>query len=280
MKNKRLKFRRPAQPAATRLRHAAAALLLAAIMAPCAGFGQDAGGTSKTPEKEKKTTRPVRLLAVGEAPVFRGKLRNGVFREAEPAPGTLPPLEVAALTGEEEKVRTRLILGSISPPMRVPQSLRVLRLFKAGEERNDAAPWVRASLPEGAEPVLIVLWRDPAAGKWTKARSLVLPDGPAASPPRSVRILNITPNTVAVRFGGNGKSVALRPGRSVQRQPKTAKPLPVSIAMADTKGHWHRLYQGEASPAADERTRIFVFRSDGEEVRRPAKVAVITERIR
>jgi len=261
------------------------AVATAAALVASAAFGQEPRrgeppANAETSKKEKKTTRLVRLLAVGEAPVFRGKLSNGVLREAEPEPGTLPPLEVVAQIDDESTTRTRVMLGSISPPMRVPQSLRTLRLFESGNEGNDATPWVRATLPEGKEPLLLVLWRDPDEGKWTKARTLLLPDSLATFPPRSVRILNVTPDLIAVRFGGDSKSFALRPGRSILRPAHPGKPLPVSIAMANPKGGWIRLYQGEAAPAADERVRIFVFRSDGEEVRRPAKVAVMTERIR
>ena len=233
-----------------------------------------------TSEKKKKQTRVVRLLAVGEVPVFRATLRNGVLREAEPKPGSLPPLEVVAALDDEKPQKTRVMLGSISPPLHIPQSLRTLRLFEAGTEANNAAPWATAPLPEGAEPLLVVLWRDPGTGKWTKARSLVLPDGPAAFPPRSLRVVNITPGLVVVRFGKEPKSVALRPGRSVLRKTTPGTPLPVAIAMSDGKGGWIRLYQGQANPASNERIRIFVHRSDGEEIRRPAKAVVITERIR
>jgi len=241
--------------------------------------GDAAPAKSDTKAEKKKTTRIVRLLAIGEVPVFRATLRDGVLREAEPPPGSLPPLEVTAPLGDEKPARTRIMLGSISPPIRVPQSLRTLKLFKAGTEGDNATPWAKATLPESPDPLLLVLWRDPKSGKWTQARSLVLRDGPTTSPPRSVRVLNISPFPVAVRFGKEPKSVALRPGRSVLRKTSPGTPLPIAIAMSNKKGSWIRLYQGQANPTANERVRIIVYRSDGEQIRRPAKAIVLTERI-
>jgi hypothetical protein len=257
----------------------AAAFLRGSILLACAlvwpVHAQDApAGDDRA---GKTALRQLRLLPVGEAPVFRGELREGVLHEVEPQPGMLPPLEVQAVLGEGRTARLPILLGSLSAPLEVPVGLPVLRLLAA--ERDGLKPWLETRLPEGKEPLLLFIWRDPEAGKWTKAQSLLLRDGPLDSPAGSVRVLNLTPGLLAVRFGGEEKPVALQGGRSVRRVAPPGVALPVKIELSDRQGGWIRLLQDEVAPARDERVRIIVYRSDGEQVRRPAKVLVLPERL-
>jgi len=236
--------------------------------------GQDeAAGEEKPPSKGRK----VRLLAVGDEPLFRADLRDGVLRERELADGVLPPPAVTATTGKDKEVSTQLQLGGFSREMRVPKALAKLRLRDSREPESKT--WTNVTLPEGADPLLVLLWRDPDLGKWSRARHVVLRDSIETAPVGSLRVVNVTGALVALKFEGQQETVGLKPGRSVLRLAKAGKPLPVSVAVQQQGGAWLRLFQGAVEPGRTNRSMIVVYRSDGESPRRPANVKLLNERV-
>ena len=250
----------------------AGVLAIAAALLAIPGLAQDEADGK--PEAKK---RSVRLLAVGDQPLFRADLRDGVLRERELADGVLPPAAVKAPIGKDKELSTQLLMGNFSRVLDVPGSLQKLRLRDAlGEESKT---WTEVMLPEGSDPLLILLWRDPELGKWTRARHLVLRDAPAAVPPGSLRVVNVTGGLAGVRIGDEEKTVALKPGLNVVRRSAAGKALPVSVAVRGRDGEWLRLFQGEVEPGRGERSLIVIYRSDGEAPRRPAKVKVLTDRV-
>lgn len=227
----------------------------------------------KPPSKGRK----VRLLAIGDEPLFRADLRDGVLRERELAEGVLPPAEVTAQIGEDAEVSTALRLGGLSREMRIPKGLAKLRLRDSREPESKT--WTAVTLPEGDDPLLVLLWRDPELGKWSRARHLVLRDGPERAPVGSLRVVNVTGSLVALKFSGQQETVGLKPGLSVVRRIGAGKTLPVSVAVQQRSGEWLLLFQGEVEPGRTNRSMIVVYRSDGEFSRRPANAKLLTERV-
>lgn len=240
----------------------------------CPSGAQDEAGAKEKPEPKG---RRVRLLAVGDEPLFRADLKNGVLQERELAEGVLPPSSVTARIGKDEEVSTRLQLGGLSRELRVPAALTKLRLRDSREPENES--WSEITLPEGEDSLLVLLWRDPEGGKWSRARHVVLDDSLERTPVGSLRVVNVTGSLVALKFAGQEAAIDLKPGRSVTRRTDGSKPLPVSVAVQQRGGKWLRLFQGSVEPGRTNRSMIIVYRSDGEAPRRPANVKVLNERV-
>ena len=209
--------------------------------------------------------RHARLLAVGEPPPFRQEVRDGVRYELEPPAGSIPPREV--LIGDAV---ARLRLGRTSEPLEVPAGAGPLVIARR-DDAADAEPWLRLETPETGD-FLVVLWRDPAAGTWEKARSMVLP---GTAPAGSVRFVNASPATVGVVIAG--EKLALKPGTDFQRQVPPGAERDFEIQAAIAGGGTGRLHSGTISQAAGERSLVLIYRADGESPRRPLKVTVRRE---
>jgi hypothetical protein len=128
--------------------------------------------------------------------------------------------------------------------------------------------------PESGD-FLVMLWRDPAKGSWDKARALVLPDGPEAAPADQVRIVNLSPVTVGVVFGG--EKIALPSGRSYRRPLVPGKQADFQLGAMDAKGKLARFHAGTVFQHPGERTLVVVYRADGVQPRRPLKALVRRE---
>lgn len=248
------------------------AIAVLCLVTPMPGQDEAAAG-EKPPSKGRK----VRLLAIGDEPLFRADLRDGVLQERELKEGVLPPPEVAARTGKDSEVSTPLQLGGLSREMRIPKALTSLRLRDS--RQPESKTWTNVKLPEGTDPLLVLLWRDPELGKWSRARHVVLRDNLEVAPIGSLRVVNVTGALVALKIAGETETVGLKPGRSVVRRAKAGQPLAVSVAVQQQGGAWLRLFQGDMEPGRTNRSMIIVYRSDGESPRRPANVKLLNERV-
>src|SRR5690606_18522830 len=102
----------------------------------------------------------------------------------------------------------------------------------------------------------VVLWRDPAARTWDQARALILPDGPAASPPGSVHLVNLSPAPVAVVLGT--EKIGLPAVRPLVRRFEPGKDQPLQIGAPDEKGDLRRFHASSLAMNRGERTWILV----------------------
>jgi hypothetical protein len=228
-------------------------------------------------EGRKPKGRKIRLLAVGDEPLFRAEVRDGVLQELELEEGVIPPPEVTARVGKDTEVATAIQLGGFSNELRVPKGLSVLRLRDSREPESKT--WTTVAVPEGDDPLLVLLWRDPKVGKWSRARHVVLRDGTARAPVGSLRVVNVTGALVALKFEGQQETVGLKPGRSFVRRIGAGNKLPVSVAVQQPGGGWLPLFQSEVEPGRADRSLLVVYRSDGESPRRPANAKLLTERV-
>lgn len=229
-------------------------------------------GAQEEPAK-KAPPRQARFLPVGDMPPFRQEVRDGVRYELEPPPGSIPPREVVPGFGEEsEGEPVRLQLGRISDATPIPAGAGAFTLRGQGA----ATPWVTFSRPEQGD-LLVILWRDPTARTWEGARALALPDGPAASPPGSVHLLNLSPAAVAVVIGD--EKIALPPVRPLVRRFEAGKDRALQVGASDGAGGLRRFHASSLVMNAGERTWVLIYRADGLMPRQPVKVAVLRERV-
>jgi hypothetical protein len=243
-------------------------VLLVLIAALC---GQD---EEKEPKEEKKPSRQVRFLAVGDLPPYRQEIRDGVAYELEPPPGSIPPRELIVGSGGDDAAEARLLLNQVSEGFKIPAGAGPLMLRYKGDN-DQAEPWLRLQRPEEGD-MLVILWRsDGIKGTWAKPLSLVLPDGPEQAPAGRIRLLNVSPVTVGVVMGG--EKIALLAGKSFERPIPQGKDVPFQLGAVDAKGELRRFYSGSALQNPGERTLVVVYRADGTDPRSDLKANVMRE---
>lgn len=218
-------------------------------------------------------TRQVRFLPVGDAPPFRQEVRDDVRYELEPPAGTVPPTEVMLAFDDTAATSTPLRLGRLSAPLKAPPGGGPLILRKPGE-KSDSEPWLRVQRPETGD-FLVLLWREPKAASWDKARALVMADDPVTMPAGTLRIVNLAPFQVAVSLGS--EKWMLEGGKTVRRILPVGTPQPFALFLADTSGNPKRLYAADVLHNAGERGLAVIYLADGENPRRPVKVTVQRE---
>ena len=246
-------------------------VLVAAVLPGAACLAQDAGGGKDGPRGW------LRLLPVGETPPFRQVIEGEVRRELEAPPGSIPPrlVEIPGV-GNEEPETLQLSLGRVSEPVVAVAGTLPVRECDGGGAVQ-AEPWHQLKVPRQTA-ALAVLWRDPDEKKWTKARSLLLPDGVADFAAGCIRFVNVSPYQIGVKFAG--EDILLSPGKGVIRgRPRgELKQVPLLLAVGDDSGQWVTIFNSTVSQAAAERTNVVVFRADGMRPRRPAKALILRER--
>lgn len=221
----------------------------------------------------QETGREVRFFPVGDMPPYRQEIRDGVAYELEPPAGSIPPREVVLGSGKDGKPGSPLSLGRISAPVKVPQGKGELALRRK-DSGDKSAPWIAVERPEAGD-FLLLLWRDPEKGSWESPRSLVLPDGVEAAPAGSVRVINVSPVTIAIVF--EGEKIALQAGKTWQREVATGKEAAFQIGAVDAAGTLRRIHAGSVFQNPGERTMVVVYRADGVDPRRALKAVVQRE---
>lgn len=217
--------------------------------------------------------RTMRFLPLGDMPPYRQEIRDGVAYELEPPPGSIPPREVvfgSNRTGNEE---SPLSLGRVSAPLKIAPGVGQLSLRRKGEG-DQAAAWVNVSKPEKGD-FLVLLWRDPEKKSWDSPRALVLPDSPEAAPEGTVRVVNISPVTVAIVF--EGEKIQLQVGKTWQKAVPTGKEAMIQVGAVDASGNLRRIHAGSVFQNAGERTLVAVYKADGLDPRRALKAIVQRE---
>ncbi|WP_193210888.1 hypothetical protein [Luteolibacter marinus] len=226
-------------------------------------------GEAAVTASSSKNKRTVRFLAVGDLPPFRQVVENGVRRELPPPAGSIPPSKISlslADDGESELGSSSLQLGRVSAPV----------VFEEGAEdlviRDAAAggtPWVKVKPPESGD-FLVVLFRDPEAKSWSRAKASVVPEG---DQPGKATVLNVAPGPLAIVYGED--KIALVPGKPLVRNLAGGKPVSFQIGMPVAGGKLKRVSSMSLEQEAGERTFVVIGRADGIQPRQPLKVTVI-----
>lgn len=253
------------------LRPLAVPLLLVLFAAPL-------GAQEGEARQQRRADRLLRILPLGEAPPFKFDFVNGKRVEREPPAGSIPPrqVQVVGAEGRAEGEAIRLSLDRLSGsvpvrPGRVP-------IHEAGKGGLDPNPWHVLTMPDTTTHGLALLWRDPDEQKWSKARSVTLSDDVTTFPAGMVRVVNVSPWELAVKF--DGEEIKLPAGRMRMEGKARAvyRQSPMVIEIKDGQGASQLVFNQGLNQAAGERTTIVVYRADGNKPRRPARVKVLRER--
>ena len=228
---------------------------------------------SAEPNADAKPARHVRFLAMGDSPPFRQEIRDGVRYELDPPPDSIPPRQVIPGFGKETAEALDLRLGRISALAKVPAGEATLDLRAFGQA-PDAAPWVSLKTPASGD-FLVFLFRNPAKPTWKDAVSLIVPDGAAGAPAGTLRIVNLFPLSIRIMWGG--ETVILPAGKTILRTVKPGSEIPFQILVADATGSMKRYYSSSVTQNQGERGLVTIYRADGEDPRRPLKVAMLRE---
>ncbi|MCF7734613.1 MAG: hypothetical protein K9N23_23220 [Akkermansiaceae bacterium] len=217
--------------------------------------------------------RFLRLLPVGEPPPYEEEVRDGIRYEVEPAPNSIPPRQIVLGEGETA-ITLRLNLSRVTEPVKLPVGTAPVVLRVVGTSPDVLpVPWFTLRPPETGN-VLALLWRDP--GKpWSKPRSLLLPDSAAAFPAGNIRIVNLLPVETAVILGKD--RIVAGAGKTVLRAIAVGTDLPLQVAYRTQAGKLQGFHSGSVLLNPNDRTQVVVYRADGENPRRPAKVVVFNE---
>ncbi|MGE9271077.1 MAG: hypothetical protein ACQKBU_09775 [Verrucomicrobiales bacterium] len=222
---------------------------------------------------EGESQRSMRVLAVGNMPPFRQEVRDGVRYELPPPPGSIPPRTLGLVRmleqTAEERGEFRVHLGRISAEIELPEGVARLRLVGDG-----GTPWTTLSCPEEGD-FLLLLWRDPLVGDWSKPRTKVVPDEREAG---MVKFLNVSRRTVALVVGG--RSQALRPLQTWKAPLSGSEPVSFQLGQVRQGGRLERAISVALEQSDDESTLVILSDSDGERVRKPLKVTRLRERVR
>lgn len=219
--------------------------------------------------------RTIRFLPLGDMPPYRQEIRDGVAYELEPPPGSIPPREVVFGSNKNGDDESPLSLGRVSAPMKIAQGRGQLSLRRKGEG-DKAAAWLNVEKPEQGD-FLVLLWRDPEKKSWDSPRALILADSAEAAPAGTVRVVNISPVTLAIVF--EGEKIALPVGKSWQKAVPAGKEATIQIGAVDATGNLRRIHAGSVFQNAGERTLVAVYKADGVDPRRALKAVVQRESI-
>ena len=217
--------------------------------------------------------RTMRLLPLGDMPPYRQEIRDGVAYELEPPPGSIPPRELVIGSGKGTAEGCPLSLGRVSTPVKVPQGRGQLALRKKGDG-DESSSWLNLDKPEKGD-FMVVLWRDPEKKSWEFPRGLVLPDSAEAAPEGSVRVVNVSPVTIAIVF--EGEKIALPAGKTWQRAVPVGKEAMIQVGAMDAAGNLRRVHAGSVFQNPGERTLVAVYKADGVDPRRALKAVVQRE---
>ena len=253
--------------------------LVAGLVAVACGVPLAAQEAVPGKEQEKPAPvagRQVRFLPVGDLPPYRQEIRDGVAYEIEPPAGSIPPRQVIVGFGDEKKDAVPLLLGRVTQPLSAPGGEGPMQVRKLGDA-PEAEPWLKVNRPETGD-FLVLLWRDSSKGDWSHVRSLVLPDTLEAAPAGRVRIVNLSPVTVGVVFGG--ERIKLEAGKFYQRSVQVGKDTEFQLGAVTRTGELERFHAGSLFQNIGERSLVVIYRADGVQPRRPLKAVVHREPVK
>ena len=242
------------------------------------------GSLISSAQEKPLPPRTLRILPVGDTPPFRQEIRDGIRHELPPPEGSVPPLrvEINAVNQEglEEKSKyeianekepgLRLRLNDISTRLTLPSGELTVRLQEKG------SVWHQFTLPEEGD-FLLVLWRDPKVGNWSKARSRLVRDGGQSFRAGDLRFINVGPVATGIVIGEQER-FELGAGKVLVKSLGVSPGTPSEVAYRDPKKGWRRLWSSALVQNRGERSTVVVYRADGEKPRRPLKLITMRER--
>ncbi len=237
---------------------------------------------------DKKGTRKVRILAVGDTPISRmimtqKSVKAMIGHEAEIDKKLLPPKllfihkdqkKKENSNNEKDKESTskekiRLSLGMMSPTIDVKTKGSSLKLSASETLAVEAKPYSTIQLPAESRENLIILYKHIKSKTWNEPRTIVLSNDKVNFPPQTVRIVNASSLTVGVMI--ENKSVTLKSGQVKKVTLPKGKNIRIK-GFAKLKDKTLKI--GNSAIKLDNNQRLdFVFHNRISDSRKPIRIA-------
>ena len=224
------------------------AVLLLGVLLSSIAFGQN-----------QPNPKHLRLIPLGQQPVWKEVFKDGKRIQIPPPPGSLPPADLSLPDGAKKGgiQTTQLNLDAMSRTLRLDAKIPSLQ-FHEGKEAV-GQPWLTAPVHK-SDNTLGVLFRDPAGMTWLKPRILLLDDSEEAFPPGNIRFVNVAAHTALVKFGVGSK--AIKPGASLMLPLKVGNNVLTIGYLDKTTGNQVMLNKGLAVRVlANQRIQAFFYQN-------------------
>jgi hypothetical protein len=227
--------------------------------------------------QENERGRALRLIAVGQGPPWEEKIVGGVRVQQDPPAGSEPPVKVQLTNKEGTEIGDAVTINLDQISQVLPVGPGPVPLHETGTGGLNPVAWHTVRFPASAAAGLAILWRDPAVGKWTKARSLVLPDDIRSFPAGRVRIVNVSKYTIGLQLGP--EKGTLKPGAAILRSGKGGvfTKVPLKLSVKNKSGRWVKVFDQEVNQSARQRTNVILYTADGEGATKPVGAVILRE---
>ncbi|MEN8772871.1 MAG: hypothetical protein ABF379_03100 [Akkermansiaceae bacterium] len=206
-----------------------------------------AAGAQDNPPKH------IRFLALGELPVWKETLENGVRKGVKPPPGSVPPEETALLSGDQG-IPFKMTLRAFTDILTIAPTTPKLEI-RSGEGEA-ATAWL--SKPRPAAPLSLgVLFRDPATMTWNNPKMLLLKDDPSSFKAGEIRFVNVSDKTVLVKLGKTAFGIA--PGKTAIKPIKEGvNPILVGYLEGNTQ---KEIWENQIKVLSKQRVQCFFYKA-------------------
>lgn len=195
----------------------------------------------------------IRFLALGELPVWREELKDGVRKGIKPPEGSVPPAGTALLSGDQA-IPFKMTLRAFTNVLTMAPTTPKLEIRKGKDAA--ATPWLSARRP--AAPLSLgVLFRDPATMSWNNPKMLLLKDDPSALKPGEIRFVNVSDKTVLVKLGT--KAFGIPPGKTATKPIKEGR-TPILVGYLDGKTQ-KEIWENQLKVLSNQRVQCFFYKA-------------------
>lgn len=228
--------------------------------------------------QEDVPPKRIRFIPLGELPVWKETLENGIRVGQEPPPGSMPPKELSVLAGEENLIPFRAGLRSMSEILTIPGNTPRLQINQG--KIGAASPWLSTKLP--AAPLSLgILYRDPAAMTWNNPKLFLLKDDPSSFPAGNIRFTNVSDTMVIVQIGDwnapRPPSVYGIPPGQTSMKPLKVGTNQIRVGYAGPGGSKRWIWANQVRLLQNQRVQGFFYKAQGKDPRNPVLFHFVPE---
>jgi hypothetical protein len=219
---------------------------------------------------QDKPPKHFRFIPLGELPVWKERLENGIRIGQEPPPGSVPPKELSLLSGEETQIPFKAGLRSMTSVLTIPGETPRLKISKGPV--GTGQDWLSTPIPSG-QLSLGVLYRDPATMNWNNPKMKLLKDDSSSFPAGNIRFTNVSDVMVIIQIGDwNSRRppsvYGIKPGQTSMKPLKVGKnPIRVGYAGPGNSRRW--IWSNQIRLLEKQRVQGFFYKAQGENPRHP-----------
>ncbi len=224
-------------------------------------------------QRNQDQRRHLRLVPLGEMPVWEEEFKDGVRVQKAAKPGDLPPSEISVKRTDTEPLIRTLSLRQISDFLSVGPETPAIPLYE-GKTPGDA-PWIRVPLKKTSKRTLGLLFRQHDKMNWTNTKMLMLADDLEALPLGHIRFVNVSDMSVIVKIDKQ-QAFAIAPGKSKNLAlPQSSTPVLLGYKSKD--GRIVRIFENNMRIGTRQRIQGFFYKAQGKRVDQAVKFVSIPE---